>query len=661
MGNDKKILVNQQALSNGVSGSCYIDRITFTESKKELIYLVDCGMFLGDSTGEDGAAEKEESALYNLSFPIEDMSTISGVFITHGHIDHIGRLPYLTKYGYSSPIYISRGTDAFLYQALSDTQRVLNKKENFPEGAKFSQMDVEKVMSLRKVVDFEYEGDYKTTKLYQRMLMLKGSNRRLPSGLEFKSPNVRQIYYDGQNEILIHYFSNGHLIGSASILLEINVYNYNHKIVDRLNILYTGDYKRKNEFFHTPEMPVKYFERPTIIVTESTYGKSIKDSDNEAIIGKKDSGIPYQKHPEVSKANEESGKVFDENVIRCLAGGGSLLVPVIALERTETILEHLRDLQKEGTMIFMDPSDQKNAALGEVLKKSETWNKKDGKINDQPVFFDFHTGRYKLSTNVPIYLVGNLATSYLYMFLNRDDIGLTESKIAKIEPRNFSVLGTGKDPMEILEKPGQKIILATPGMMTGGNSQKLGLRMVQEESNWIQFTSYVATGIARELINVKRGETVELKNGMKIPVNGVVVQTTEFSGHARPSEIMKFINHFTNIKGVIVTHGEPESKVKFANYIKENRPDIEEVAISSRDVYFRMSNEGIDKIIPSNLERNYPKKNNVTDGPKAKETEVVEVEKEYEKYYKEADKKKGEKKRIKKYRYNKKQKDKKTE
>ena len=61
MGNDKRILVYQQGLSNGVSGSCYIINICFTSDKQEkLTYLVDCGMFLGgDSSNNEDVGAKE--------------------------------------------------------------------------------------------------------------------------------------------------------------------------------------------------------------------------------------------------------------------------------------------------------------------------------------------------------------------------------------------------------------------------------------------------------------------------------------------------------------------------------------------------------------------------------------------------------------------------
>ena len=607
MGNDKRIIVYQQGLSNGVSGSCYIVNICFASDKQEkLTYLIDCGMFLGgDSSNNNDVREKEENSLFNASFPIKDLSIIKGVFITHGHTDHIGRLPYLAKNGYTGPIFVSRGTDAFITQALNDCQNIIGKQKYFPEEAKYSQYDVENILSHRKVLDFEYEkrNNYRYSRSY------KGKKKKdVP---EMK--NVYTVYRKDRNEIKVHFFSNGHLLGSASILLEINVYGDYGKIIDNVNLLYSGDYKETNEFFRCVEIPNIYFTRPITFITEATYGKSL--TNNNASL--------YQITPEKTHANEETGAVFEENVIRCMAGGGSLLVPVIALERTEIVLYTLRRLQKYGTMIFINPRDSRNKAIMDVLEQSQELHTKSRKereiaLKKMPVYFDFKTGRYMLSKDIPIYLSGNLASEYLNIYLNREDLGLDKNKTENILPFNFNICK--KNPTDLVETAEQKIILATPGMMNGGTSLALALRMVQNEKDWIHFTSYVATGVAREFINAERGRVLELQNGTKVPTRAVVVQTTEFSGHARPNELFEFIDKFTNLKAVIVTHGEPKSKEAFAQYIQKHLQDeyvkVPKIEISNRNVVFRITNEGIDKILPSKMDTYYPIKDSEDDRKK---------------------------------------------
>ena len=62
--------------------------------------LVDCGFFQG---------KKEESQKNRRAKQIEG-GHLDGVVVTHGHLDHIGRLPLLTRNGYNGPVYGTRPT-----------------------------------------------------------------------------------------------------------------------------------------------------------------------------------------------------------------------------------------------------------------------------------------------------------------------------------------------------------------------------------------------------------------------------------------------------------------------------------------------------------------------------------------------------------------------
>ncbi|ENO98876.1 beta-lactamase [Thauera phenylacetica B4P] len=94
---------------NGVTGSCHQ---LFVEGRNSL--LVDCGLFQGAETAPDGrtAADRLE-----IDFPLEG---VGALVLTHVHIDHCGRLPWLLAAGFKGPILCSEPSARLLPTVLAD-------------------------------------------------------------------------------------------------------------------------------------------------------------------------------------------------------------------------------------------------------------------------------------------------------------------------------------------------------------------------------------------------------------------------------------------------------------------------------------------------------------------------------------------------------------
>ncbi len=101
--------------------------------------MVDCGLHQG------GHFAEEENF---KPFPY-DPKSITAVFITHSHLDHIGRLPSLVKAGFKGTIYSTHATKDFAEAMLLDSEHLLASeamREGKPEL--YSAEDVEHTRTL---------------------------------------------------------------------------------------------------------------------------------------------------------------------------------------------------------------------------------------------------------------------------------------------------------------------------------------------------------------------------------------------------------------------------------------------------------------------------------------------------------------------------------
>lgn len=176
-------------------------------------FLVDCGLFQGP---------QELEAKNFESFPYEPKE-LSFVLITHSHLDHIGRLPRLTKEGFSGKIFATLPTIDFTHLMLEDSQKIAREK------------------AIRAgIIPLTHEKEIHT-------LM----------GL-FQTVKYRQkIKYN--DEISFSFYEAGHILGSAIIELQIK---------DK-TVVFSGDLGN----WPVPILPKpKCLQDADYIIVESTYG-----------------------------------------------------------------------------------------------------------------------------------------------------------------------------------------------------------------------------------------------------------------------------------------------------------------------------------------------------------------------------------------------------
>ena len=113
MGKKCRFYVDIKAMQKEVTGSCNLVVVNFP-NKEKVQFIVDCGLF----------KEKEYDEL-NFVLPF-DAGNVDFCLVTHSHVDHIGRLPFMAKKGFFRSIYATEDTCKLLPLALQDSCKVLN-------------------------------------------------------------------------------------------------------------------------------------------------------------------------------------------------------------------------------------------------------------------------------------------------------------------------------------------------------------------------------------------------------------------------------------------------------------------------------------------------------------------------------------------------------
>lgn len=151
------------------------------------------------------------------------LKDIDAVVISHGHMDHMGFLPYLFAYGYEGPVYCTPPTRDFMALLQQDYLNLCNKVFNV--DAPYKKKDIQK--ELRNVITVDYEEVVDIT------------------------PEIKMTLYNA-----------GHILGSSSVHLHIGEGAH--------NLVYSADLKFG--FTRLFEPANTRFPRLETLFIESTYG-----------------------------------------------------------------------------------------------------------------------------------------------------------------------------------------------------------------------------------------------------------------------------------------------------------------------------------------------------------------------------------------------------
>jgi len=316
-----------------VTGSCHIVRANGHT------VLLDCGLFQG---------RRAESRAKNVKLPLP-VAEIDAVVLSHAHIDHAGRLPLLAKEGYQGTIWATAATRDLCAIMLADSANIQEKDAEFlARRARTRGRDRPDASA-----DPEAEPLYGMRDATRTLELMVG----MPYNKEFEVlPGIRAHFTDA-----------GHILGSASVVLDVTERGETRRLV------FSGDVGRSGlAIIRDPVPPAGAHA----VIMESTYG----DRD----------------HIPVDGARAQLAQVVRDTAKR----GGRIIIPAFAVGRVQELVYDLHSLAREGAIpaipIYID-SPLATDATTVFEMHPEVFDQSEAMVQRVPEIFRFDLVRFTRS------------------------------------------------------------------------------------------------------------------------------------------------------------------------------------------------------------------------------------------------------------------------
>ncbi len=304
--------IKHHGARNGVTGSCHQLHINDDYS-----LLIDCGLFQGAETGNGNNAERHE-----IDF---DIASVRALVLTHVHIDHVGRIPWLLAAGFDGPIICSRPSAKLLPLVLEDAFKLGISRDRTLVERYLKQIEARTVaLPYKEWFTLTDTPEHKAQVRLQRAGHILGSayvevdvttpcrslpRKRSEPGTELTPEPCRSLpckRSEPGTELTPE------LCGSLPC----------KRSTTNTRIVFSGDLGAH----HTPLLPApKPPHRADILVLESTYGD--RNHENRAT----------RKHR------------LKAAIDRALTNGGTVLIPAFSIGRTQELLYELEELSGQHT------------------------------------------------------------------------------------------------------------------------------------------------------------------------------------------------------------------------------------------------------------------------------------------------------------------------
>lgn len=258
--------------------------------------LIDCGLFQGAETVNGASAEQ-----LAIGF---DVSGVQALIVTHCHIDHVGRIPYLLAAGFTGPIIATEATAALLPLVIEDALKVgVTRNANIIKACL--------ALLKKQLVAVPYK--------QWHSLVLSPNN-----GLNNKL---------GSLAVKVKFQPAGHILGSAYVEIDVGFksaqFTLNKKLTQR--VVFSGDLGAT----YAPLLPApKSPYKADVLVIESTYGDK-----NHA-------------------GRKERSAQLKAVLKRAISDNGVVIIPAFSIGRTQELLYELEHIiRREQLGVLSSPND----------------------------------------------------------------------------------------------------------------------------------------------------------------------------------------------------------------------------------------------------------------------------------------------------------------
>lgn len=390
---------------------------------------------------------------------------VQSMILTHAHIDHSGLLPRWARWGWKGKVFCTPSTADLLSILLLDAARLQEEDARFANKTKHSHHDP--ALPLYTEKDAE-------------------------AALKLLHPVPFEKLHQVSPSMSFRFLRAGHILGSA--IVQISYTDHHNSRI----LTFSGDIGGGHS--DLLKEPREILESDDLVL-ESTYGDR-----------------------KVNSAGRDQR--LAEIVNKVINRGGTLVIPVFALGRSQDLLFALYRLNQKG-----------------------------------------------LIPNVPVYLdspMANAVTKVYRKHLDELRIDFSENHIEEsLSTRNFHGVESPEESTLLSTSNESKILLSASGMLQGGRvlhhlKEKLG-----DQRNGVLFVGYQGAGTKGRLL--QDGIPSLRIHHKEIPVKAEIFTLDGYSAHGDADDLINWVSAFEKKpRRIFLNHGESQTQTVFAEKLKQS-------------------------------------------------------------------------------------------